>query len=75
MLTPFDADGAPNLDDFSADPADFAAMREVFLFYAAYCDLKEKSTQFRLKGSVGLAATIDDEARKLYRQLPERARW
>lgn len=72
---PFPIDGPPNLDDFSIDSADFNSAANVFEEYAKYLRLKGSAIEFRRYGHVDDALQLERRADRLYRNLPEWARW
>jgi hypothetical protein len=65
----------PNLDDFSNDPTDYAALEVVFLSLSRYAQFKKRSMRSRLTGDMGHAVLCEKEMERIYNQLPSWARW
>ncbi len=72
MPEPFEV---PNLDCFSIDPLDMAALGRTFDKLSRYCHHKRLSMQFRLKGQVSKALHHERIMDGIYKLLPKWARW
>lgn len=73
LLPILDAFNEP--EDLADCHADFKAMAEVFTQLARYASVKKCATQLRLKGNIAAAQVFEQRCGKIYKSLPEWARW
>ena len=71
-LPPFDV---PNLDAYSVDPMDYAALEKLFDKLVLYCEQKRLAMKYRLKGEVNIAVQCEVSADSVYKKLPKWAQW
>lgn len=65
----------PNLDGLSTEPADYLALAQTMLLVSWYLEGKAKAMALRLKGDVNAAVAAEDKIERIYKALPEWARW
>ena len=65
----------PNLDDYSVDPMDWAALERLFDLLSLYCSQKRAAMQYRLKGDCEVALAYERMMQRTYERLPAWARW
>ena len=65
----------PNLDGLSINPADLYTAASVFGQLAAYAGHKADAMKHRMAGDIECATAHEKNCDRIYRQLPEWARW
>jgi hypothetical protein len=65
----------PNLDDLSADDAEYRRAAGVLDALASYCRLKAMAVQSRRIGNLTVARGCDARLEEMYNRLPGWARW
>lgn len=75
IVLPAYAFEVPNIDDCSIDPDDYEALARVFGQLSDYASLKASAMRARLKGDIQFAIRHENGCERIYKQLPEWARW
>ena len=62
-----------NLDDLARE--DLRVTAETFRWLAKYCDQKEVALRYRAAGNLKVAQSTEAACERIYKGLPEWARW
>lgn len=65
----------PNLDDLSIDPKDIEEAKDLFYSLYRYAQYKEQAMIYRMGGDIEMALSNEEICEKIYKTLPEWARW